>query len=122
MYTNTSCTIYAKTDSGYDTIHISDCYWQEIKVYEVKKYGAELADSVKIIIPKYALGDYLDVTVEGFDWKIPEGSYIIEGSPEITITDDISPLIEAGNIFAVHSVTNNLRGSEEIQHITILAR
>ena len=116
MYTNTSCTIYAKNENGYDTIHISDCYWQEIKAYEVKKYGAELADSVKIIIPKYALCDYLT------GWKIPEGSYIIEGSPEITITDDISPLIEAGNVFAVHSVTNNLRGSEEIQHITILAR
>lgn len=116
MYTNTDCTIYAKTDSGYDTIHISACYWQEIKAVDIKKYGAELADSVKIIIPKYALGGYPT------EWNIPEGSYIIEGSPEIAITDDISPLIEAGNVFAVHSVTNNLRGSEEIQHITILAR
>lgn len=116
MYTNTNCTIYTKTDSGYDTIHISACYWQEIKAVDIKKYGAELADSVKIIIPKYALGGYPT------EWNIPEGSYIIEGSPVIAITDDISPLIVSGNVFAVHSVTNNLRGSEEIQHITILAR
>lgn len=116
MYTNTNCTIYAKTDSGYDVIPISACYWQSVKAHEVKKYGAELADSVKIIIPKIALGGYPE------EWNIPEGSYITEGSPEITITDDISPLIETENVFAIHSVTNNLRGSEEIQHITILAR
>lgn len=111
MYTNTSCTIYAKNGSGYDTVRISACYWQEVRAVEVKKYGAELADSVKVIIPLSALGGY------GSEWSIPEGSYIAEGSPDTVITDDISPLIDS--VYAVRSVTDNRRGSENIQHITI---
>ena len=115
MYTNTSCTIFSKNDTGYDIIPISACYWQEVKAHEVKNYGAELADSVKIIIPLSALGGYKS------GWKITEGSYIAEGEttsglPQI---DSIEPLIESGEVFSIRSVTDNLRGSENIQHITI---
>ena len=113
MYTNTSCTIYSYNGSGYDTISISACYLQEVKANEVKKYGAELADSVKVIIPLYALGGYKT------SWDIPPGSYIAEGSPAIAVTDDISPLVDAGLAYYIKSVTDNRRGSQAVQHITI---
>lgn len=113
MYTNTSCTIYAYNGSGYNTVNISACYFRQVKANEVKKYGAELADAVQVIIPIYALGGYKT------EWDIPEGSYIAEGTPSAAVTDDISPLVNAGGAYYIRSVTDNLRGSPAVRHITI---
>jgi len=117
VYTNTSCTIYAKTDSGYNIIPIPACYFREVKAQEVKKYGAELADSVKVIIPLAALDGYKTA------WDIPEGSYIMEGtSTSETSVSSIAELVEAGVVFSINSVTNDLRGSDAVKHISIGAR
>lgn len=113
MFTNTDCTIYPKTENGYDTVHISACYWHEVRADEIKKYGAEAADSVQIIIPLDSLDGY------GTEWKIPENSYIAKGSPEAEVTDCIEPVINEA--FRISSVTDNRSGSAEIRHITINA-
>ncbi|MCI5751464.1 MAG: hypothetical protein MR038_03145 [Oscillospiraceae bacterium] len=115
MYTNTDCTVYVKNDGEYTAIYVPACYWQEVRAAETKKYGAELADSVKAIIP----AEYAD----GLD-KLPrEGTFIAKGIPGIEITDSIEPLLSADiSVFAVSSVTDHRSGSEAVQHITICGR
>lgn len=113
MYTNTDCTVFLKTDNGYETVHVEGCYWQEIKAAEVKKYGAENADSVKAIIP-------LEYT-EGLDRITKSGSYIAKGVPDIQITDSIEPLIDYP-VYEICSVTDHRSGSEDVQHITVCGK
>lgn len=109
MYTNTDCTIFLNTDSGFDRLYISACYMQSVRAEEIKKYGAEAADSIKVIIP-YRL-------IEGEE--IPEGSYIAEGIPE---TADMTELIRNNIVFYITSVTPHKAGSSGIHHVTIKAR
>ncbi|MBQ8569331.1 MAG: hypothetical protein IJ446_08950 [Oscillospiraceae bacterium] len=117
MYTNTDCTVYSKHEEGYAAVYIPACCWEEIKAHEVKKYGAELADDIKVIIPLSSLTGYKT------EWDIPEGSYIAKGSPDIDVTDSIEPLISSnGDVYSVSSVTDNLRGSEAVRHITVYGR
>lgn len=113
MYTNADCTVYAKTDDGYETIHVEGCYWQQIKAAETKKYGAENADSIKAIIP-------LEYT-EGLDRITKSGSYIAKGAPDIVITDSIEPLIDYP-VYEICSVTDHRSGSEDVQHITVCGK
>lgn len=48
MRNNTDCTIIHADGS---TTYVSACMWQDIEGIEVKKYGAENADSAAIYIP-----------------------------------------------------------------------
>lgn len=115
MYTNTDCTVYISTENGYEIVYVQGCYWQEVKAAETKKYGAENADSVKIIIPaEYA---------KGLDGISKSGSYIAKGVPDIPVTDSIEPLI-AGSfpVYEICSVTDHRSGSERVQHITVCGK
>ncbi len=111
MYTNSDCTVYSKTENGYKAIYISGCYFQEVKATEIKKYGAELADSIKVIIPSEFLSGYKS------EWDIPEGSYIGRGCPGFDFSETIEPLLNS--VFAVNSVTDHLSGSDDVRHITV---
>lgn len=109
MYTNTSCTIFLNTDSGFERLYIPDCYMQSVRAEEIKRYGAEAADSVKFVIPYRHL--------EGEE--IPEGSYIAEGIPEIA---EMTELIRNNIVFYITSVTPHRAGSSDIHHMTIKGR
>ncbi len=112
MYTNTDCTVYVKTDEGYMAVYVPACYWQEVRAAEAKKYGAELADSVKAIIPE----EYAD----GLDNIPHDGSYIAKGIPETEITDSIEQLLSSDHhVYAISSVTDHRSGSAAVRHITI---
>lgn len=64
MRTNTDCTIIHADGT---TTYVSTCMWQDIEGIEVKKYGAENADSAAIYIPNAT------ITVE-------KGEYIAKGT------------------------------------------
>lgn len=112
MFCNTDCTIYMSLpEGGYKTVHIGACYWQDVKAYEAKKYGAELADNIHAVIPLAALAGY------GTDWSITEGSYIARGAPAAEVTDSIEPVMELA--YPIRSVTDSRTGSAAVQHISI---
>lgn len=115
MYTNGDCTLYVAGCSGYRSIYVPACYMQDISAAQIKKYGADIADSVKVIIPQEHC--------EGLD-KLPrEGVYIVKGAPDVEITDSIEPLITADiPLYAVTSVTAHFSGSVGIRHITICGK
>ena len=102
MITNTDCTIFRIDDDGnYIAVGSYPCMWQEVKGYEVKKYGVENADKAAIYIP--------NTTAD-----VMEEDYIIRG----TVTpEDFLP----ENALVITSVSVKDYGGE-LKHIQIGAR
>ena len=102
MITNTDCTIFRIDDDGsYIAVGTYPCMWQEVKGYEVKKYGQENADKAAVYIP--------DITAD-----VWEEDYIIRG----TVTaENFLP----ENALVITSVSVKDYGGE-LKHIQIGAR
>lgn len=100
--TNGECTVIRTNDDGnYISVGTYPCMWQEVKGYEVKKYGAENADKAAVYIP--------DITAD-----VQEEDYIIRG----TVTpEDFLP----ENALVITSVSVKDYGGE-LKHIQIGAR
>ena len=124
MITNASCTLYnALEDGTYKRTYIPAVFWRDVKAEEIKKYGAENASSVSVMIFADQLHDYVspaDFSGEGWTADTRSDTYIVKGECNIDVTDGISVLYEnCRDVYKVSSAVENLYGSPELWHIRI---
>ncbi|MGN0598880.1 MAG: DUF6751 family protein [Oscillospiraceae bacterium] len=124
MITNASCTLYNTLEDGtYKRTYLPAVFWRDVKAEEIKKYGAENASSVSVMIFADQLHDYVspsDFSGEGWTADTRNDTYIVKGECNIDISDGISVLYEnCRDVYKVSSAVENLYGSPELWHIRI---
>lgn len=124
MIVNASLTLYNTLEDGtYKRTYLPAVYWRDVKAEEVKKYGAENASSVSVMIFSDQLYDYVspaDFSGEGWTVDTLNDTYIVKGECNIPVTDDISVLYEnCREVYKVSSAVENMYGSAELWHIKI---
>lgn len=124
MITNASCTLYnALEDGSFKRTFLPAVFWRDVKAEEIKKYGAENASSVSVMIFADQLHDYVSpAEFSGESWTADTRSdtYIVKGECNIDISDGISVLYEnCRDVYKVSSAVENLYGSPELWHIRI---
>lgn len=124
MIVNASLTLYNTLPDGtYKRTYLPAVFWRNVKAEEIKKYGAENASSVAIMIFADQLHDYVkpeDFSGAGWTADTRNDTYIVKGECNVEVTDDISVLYENSHeVYKVRSATENLYGSPELWHIRI---
>lgn len=101
MTTNTDCTVIRLAD-GEDPVYlyVPAVMWQDVYAQEVKKYGAENADSAAIYFP--------DV-----DTDVRIGDFVVMGG----VDENVDPAVICGAVLRITSVAVNRYGSRDMQHI-----
>lgn len=123
MITNTACTIYNELEDGaFKRTVIPACFWRNVKAHEVKRYGAENASSITVMIFSDQLCDYVspaDFTETGWTVDGEKECYICKGEVNIT-PDNISEVYNnVRECYKICSSTENLYGAVNLQHIRI---
>ena len=123
MITNTGCTLYNTLPDGtLKRTYFPAVFWQNVKAEEIKKYGAENASSVSVMIFADQLHDYVSPdrwSGEGWTADTQNDTYIVKGDCCIDVSDDIGVLYENAEVYKVCSAVENLFGSPELWHIRI---
>lgn len=124
MIVNASLTLYNALENGtYKRTYIPAVYWRDVKAEEVKKYGAENASSVSVMIFSDQLYDYVSpANFSGEGWTVDtlNDTYIVKGECNAPVTDDISVLYQnCREVYKVSSAVENMYGSAELWHIKI---
>lgn len=124
MITNASCTLYnALEDGTYKRTYLPAVFWRDVKAEEIKKYGADNASSVSIMIFSDQLHDYVtpeDFSGEGWTADTKNDTYIVKGECSIDVIDGISVIYEnCREVYKVCSAVENLYGSPELWHVRI---
>lgn len=124
MITNASCTLYnALEDGTYKRTYLPAVFWRDVKAEEIKKYGADNASSVSIMIFSDQLHDYVtpeDFSGEGWTVDTKNDTYIVKGECSIDVIDGISVIYEnCREVYKVCSAVENLYGSPELWHVRI---
>lgn len=124
MITNASCTLYNTLPDGtFKRTYLPAVFWRDVKAEEVKKYGAENASSVSVMIFADQLHDYVppaEFSGEGWTADTINDTYIVKGDCNIDVTDGISMIYDnCREVYKVSSAVENLYGSPELWHIRI---
>lgn len=124
MIVNASCTLYNMLEDGtFKCTYLPAVFWRNVKAEEIKKYGADNASSVSVMIFSDQLHDYVspeDFSGEGWTADTHNDTYIVKGECNIEVTDDISVLHEScREVYKVSSAVGNLYGSPELWHVRI---
>lgn len=124
MITNASCTLYNTLEDGtFKRTYLPAVFWRDVKAEEIKKYGAENASSVSVMIFSDQLHDYVspsDFSGEGWTADTKNDTYIVKGECNIDVSDGISALYEnCCDVYKVSSALENLYGSPELWHVRI---
>jgi hypothetical protein len=124
MITNASCTLYNTLEDGtYKRTYLPAVFWRDVKAEEIKKYGAENASSVSVMIFADQLHDYVspaNFSGEGWTADTQSDTYIVKGECNIDVSDGISVLYEnCRDVYKVSSAVENLYGSPELWHVRI---
>lgn len=124
MITNASCTLYNTLPDGtFKRTFLPAVFWRNVKAEEIKKYGADNASSVSVMIFADQLHDYVkpeDFSGDGWTADTLNDTYIAKGECNIEITDDISILYKnCREVYKVSSAVENLYGSPELWHVRI---
>ena len=124
MITNASCTLYNTLEDGtYKRTYLPAVFWRDVKAEEIKKYGAENASSVSVMIFADQLHDYVspsDFSGEGWTADTINDTYIVKGECNIDVSDGISAIYEnCRDVYKVSSAVENLYGSPELWHVRI---
>lgn len=124
MIVNASCTIYnALGDGTFKRTYLPMVFWRNVKAEQVKKYGAENASSVSVMIFADQLHDYVKAELfsgEGWTADTHNDTYIVKGECQTDVTDDIGVLYEnCREVYKVCSAVENLYGSPELWHVRI---
>jgi len=124
MITNASCTIYNQLGDGtFKRTYLPAVFWRDVKAEQIKKYGAENASEVDIMIFADQLHDY--VKAERFDgdgWTADtkNDTYIVKGNCVDEISEDVTVLYENNReVYKVCAAVENLYGSPELWHVRI---
>lgn len=114
MVTNSAATLYSA--AGFSRTVIPAVMWQETDALAIKKYGAESADSVSILIPKCKEPVF----------TIKKGDLIVKG--EVDFEPDGSKGHKLADLMALHKtykimhLSDKSYGSEGMQHFEVIAR
>lgn len=124
MITNASCTLYNTLPDGtFKRTYLPAVFWRDVKAEEIKKYGAENASSVSVMIFADQLHDYVtpaNFSGEGWTADTQNDTYIVKGDCNIDVTDGISMIYDScRDVYKVSSAVENLYGSPELWHIRI---
>ena len=124
MITNASCTLYNTLPNGtFKRTYLPAVFWRDVKAEEIKKYGADNASSVSVMIFADQLHDYVspvDFSGEGWTADTINDTYIVKGDCNIDVTDGISMIYDScRDVYKVSSAVENLYGSPELWHIRI---
>ena len=124
MITNASCTLYNTLPDGtFKRTYLPAVFWRDVKAEEVKKYGAENASSVSVMIFADQLHDYVppaDFSGEGWTADTINDTYIVKGDCNIAVTDGISIIYDScRDVYKIYTPVENLYGSPELWHIRI---
>lgn len=124
MIVNASLTLYnTLPDGAYKRTYLPAVFWRDVKAEEIKKYGAENASSVSVMIFSDQLHGYVSpADFSGAGWTVDtlNDTYIVKGECNVEVTDDISILYEnSREVYKVRSATENLYGSPELWNIRI---
>lgn len=124
MIVNSSCTLYNMLEDGtFKRTFLPAVFWRNVKAEEIKKYGADNASSISVMVFADQLHDYVspeDFSGEGWTADTRNDTYIVKGECNIEVTDDISVLHEnCREVYKVSSAVGNLYGSPELWHVRI---
>ena len=124
MITNASLTLYNTLPDGtYKRTYLPAVFWRDVKAEEIKKYGAENASSVSVMIFSDQLHDYVspeDFSGNGWTADTLNDTYIVKGECNVEVADDISVLYEnCREVYKSCSAIENLYGSPELWHVRI---
>ena len=124
MITNASCTLYNTLPDGtFKRTYLPAVFWRDVKAEEVKKYGAENASSVSVMIFADQLHNYVppaEFLGEGWTADTINDTYIVKGDCNIDVTDGISMIYDScRDVYKVCTAVENLYGSPELWHIRI---
>ena len=124
MITNASCTLYNTLPDGtFKRTYLPAVFWRDVKAEEIKKYGAESASSVSVMIFADQLHDYVppaEFSGEGWTAATINDTYIVKGDCNIDVTDGISMIYDScHDVYKVCTAVENLYGSPELWHIRI---
>lgn len=124
MITNTPLTIYNQLEDGsYKRTVLPAVFWRNVKAQETKKYGAENASSIVVMIFHDQLTNYVPPeSFNGTGWTVDAEAetYICKGAVDIDVVNGISDVMSAvRDCYRVSASTENLYGSENLQHLKI---
>jgi len=124
IITNTPLTIYNQLEDGsFKRTVLPAIFWRNVKAQETKKYGAENASSVVVMIFHDQLNDYVPPeSFNGTGWTADgeAETYICKGAVDIEAVNGISDVMSAvRDCYRVSSSTENLYGSPSSQHLKI---
>lgn len=124
MITNTSCTIYNQLGDGtFKRTYLPAVFWRDIKAEQIKKYGAENASEVDVMIFSDQLHDYIkaeNFNGDGWTADTKNDTYIVKGKCVDEISDDVTVLYENNReVYKICAAVENLYGSSELWHVRI---
>ncbi len=132
MITNTGITIYnlipdeSSEAERYKRTYVSACFWRNVKAKETKKYGAELASSVSVMIFKDMLLGYVSPeSFTGDGWTVDgeNKTYICKGNCPVEVQQSINEVIDSyRETYHAWSSLEALFGSDGLHHLEIEGR
>lgn len=124
MIVNASLTLYNTLPNGtYKRTYLPAVFWRNVKAEEIKKYGAENASSVAVMIFADQMHSYVspaDFSGAGWTADTLNDTYIVKGECNVEVTDDISVLYKnSREVYKIKSAVEDFYGSSELWHIRI---
>lgn len=123
MIVNASLTLYNTLPDGtYKRTYLPAVFWRNVKAEEIKKYGADNASSVSVMVFADQLHDYVKAELfdgDGWTADTKHDTYIVKGECYTEISaDSVSELYEQNReVYKICSATENLYGSVDLWHV-----
>lgn len=127
MITNGGCTIYNQLEDGtFKRTYLPTVFWRNVKAEQTKKYGAENASSVSVMVFADQLHDYVKAeSFNGGGWTADtlNDTYIVKGDCNTEVLDDIGALYDNNReVYKVCTAVENLYGSADLWHVRLEGR
>lgn len=123
MIVNASLTLYNTLPDGtYKRTYLPAVFWRNVKAEEIKKYGADNASSVSVIVFADQLHDYVKAELfDGDGWTVDtkHDTYVVKGECYTEISaDSVSELYENNReVYKICAAVENLYGSVDLWHV-----
>ena len=123
MFANTNAVLYKYNGTGYDRHEISRCFWSSERKAHISESGLIGQNITKIYIPKSALTDNnipknptKDMFVRG------QCFFEFDNKDSKTVSESFKQFKAEYSFVTVMGIDDKRFGSENMQHIFILAR